>query len=140
MLYFDINIWSVIAVAVASIIIGMLWYGPIFGKVWTKLMGFDMSNKEKMAEMKKKAQPAYIGQAITSLIAAFVLASLVLSLNIGTYYEAIKLSFFLWLGFHGPVLLNQVFWAGKPVRLWQIDASYHLVNLLVAALILVTWS
>lgn len=35
-----INYLAVIVAAAASMIIGMIWYGPLFGKTWRSLMGF----------------------------------------------------------------------------------------------------
>lgn len=36
---FDINWLSILAAAVASLVIGFLWYGPLFGKAWMAASG-----------------------------------------------------------------------------------------------------
>jgi hypothetical protein len=35
-----INYLAVIAAAIAAVGVGVLWYGPLFGKEWMKLMGY----------------------------------------------------------------------------------------------------
>ncbi len=35
-----INYWAVIVVAIINTVLGFLWFGPIFGKMWISLMGF----------------------------------------------------------------------------------------------------
>ena len=51
----SINYLAVLVAAIASIVLGFVWYGPLFGKTWTQLMGFD---KKKMDDMKKKGMGA----------------------------------------------------------------------------------
>ncbi len=31
---FQINLLAVVVCAIASMVLGMLWYGPLFGKKW----------------------------------------------------------------------------------------------------------
>ena len=45
-----INYLAVLGAAAASIVLGFLWYGPLFGNQWAALMKFD---KKKMSEMLK---------------------------------------------------------------------------------------
>jgi hypothetical protein len=35
-----INFLAVGAVVVANVVFGFVWYGPLFGKTWAKLMNF----------------------------------------------------------------------------------------------------
>ena len=54
----DINYIAVVGAAVAAMVIGFLWYGPLFGKQWTKLMNFD---KKKIDEAKRKGMGKIYG-------------------------------------------------------------------------------
>ncbi|MBI3341870.1 DUF1761 domain-containing protein, partial [Candidatus Curtissbacteria bacterium] len=36
---FQINYMAVVAAAVVNMVLGFLWYGPLFGKPWMKMMG-----------------------------------------------------------------------------------------------------
>ena len=35
-----INLAAVLAAALAAFVLGFLWHGPLFGKLWMRLMGF----------------------------------------------------------------------------------------------------
>lgn len=77
-----INYLAVLLTAIVRMIVGILWYGPIFGKQWKKLMGF---TDESMKVMKMKPMQATAGGFVTALIMAYVLA-----------YDS-----FVWSGFFG---------------------------------------
>jgi hypothetical protein len=49
-----VNFWAVLASAVASMVIGSIWYGPLFGKMFMQAMGMDQWSPEKREAMKKK--------------------------------------------------------------------------------------
>ena len=72
----NINWLSVIVAAVSSFMVGGLWYGPLFGKVWMKEFGF---TEEQLAE---RNMGMVFGLA---LLLAFI-ASINLEMFIG--YEA----------------------------------------------------
>src|SRR5262249_30889084 len=63
--------WLAIAVAViAAFVFGFLWYGPLFGKTWAKLMGFDMSKKPDSKMMMR-----YMAfQLLATFLTTYVLA------------------------------------------------------------------
>ena len=42
-----VNLWAVVACAVASMIIGSIWYGPLFGKAFMTATGMDQWTPEK---------------------------------------------------------------------------------------------
>jgi hypothetical protein len=138
-----INYLAVLASAIAAMAIGFLWYGPLFGKTWSRLMGWGEMTPEKMAEMQKKARPAYAISFVGSLIMAYVLAhALVFAssyLNASGITAGLTAGFWNWLGFIVPVTIGSVLWDGKPWKLWCINAGYWLVLLLVMGAILALW-
>lgn len=133
----DINLIAVLLAAVASIVVGILWYGVFFKKSWMRMMGF---TAESVASMKMTASMAYLLQFVASLAMAYVLARFLVYSNV--YYEGAGLSaglaagFWAWLGFVAPVTLGVVMWEGKPWKLWFINASNFLVSLLAMGAIL----
>ncbi|PYX37422.1 MAG: hypothetical protein DMG81_14180, partial [Acidobacteria bacterium] len=55
-----VNFWAVLGSAVATMVIGFLWYSPLlFAKPWMLAMGYDPADKARIAEMQKKAAPLY---------------------------------------------------------------------------------
>jgi hypothetical protein len=69
-----INYIAILLCAVVTMAIGFAWYGPLFGKLWSRLMGFGEMTPEKMKEMQKAAMPGYAASFAGSLVMAYVLA------------------------------------------------------------------
>ena len=138
-----VNYLAVLACALVAMALGFLWYGPLFGKKWSQLMGWGEMTPEKTAEMQKKARPAYAASFVGSLIMAFVLShALVFAstyLNTSGISAGLQTGFWNWLGFVVPVTVGSVLWDGKPWKLWFISAGYYLVMLLIMGVILALW-
>lgn len=133
-----VNPWAVLGAAVASMVVGMLWYSPaLFGKKWMKLMGF---TEESMKAMQKKGMALQYGVSfVAALVMGYVLARMVYYLGAFDVVSALLAAFWLWLGFQATTLVNGVLWGGKPWTLYLIDAAHHLVSLALMAVILVSW-
>ncbi|MBI1936110.1 DUF1761 domain-containing protein [Candidatus Woesearchaeota archaeon] len=132
-----INYLAVLVAALASMAIGMLWYGPLFGNMWKKLMNF---TDRDMKKMNMTAAQAMIFGFISTLVLSFVLAHFVDYLNAITFRAALQVAFWIWLGFIATVMLGMVLWEGKPWKLYFLNAAYQLVSLAVMAVILALWA
>lgn len=136
-----INYLAVVAAAIASMVIGFVWYGPLFGKTWMNLSGI---TPEKMDPAKAPGMgKTYVLALVGSLVMSYVLAhSLVFA---AAYYgmngvsAGLMSGFWTWLGFIAPVTLAAVLWEGKPWKLWVLTNGYYLVTLLVMGTILSVW-
>jgi hypothetical protein len=134
---FSINYLAVGAGAIAAMLVGGIWYGPLFGKSWIALMGF---TPEKLAELRQKGMAiAYTGQFLGALLMVHVLAYMLAALAVGTVVQGFIVAFWLWLGFVVTVQLGSVLWEGKPVKLLFINATQNLATMLIASAILVLW-
>lgn len=125
-------ILPILAAAVASFILGALWYGPVFGKTWMKLMNFTPESMKAMAMTPAKAMS--IG-FVSQLVFAFVLAGFVGSFSAGVW-DAMVLAFWVWLGFYATTTLGGYLWEARPLKLVVFNMAYQLVALLVTAAIL----
>ncbi|MBI2667768.1 DUF1761 domain-containing protein [Candidatus Woesearchaeota archaeon] len=136
-----VNYLAVIVVAILNMVIGFLWYGPLFGKQWIRLMGFDA---KKMKDMKNKGMttPMIFG-FISSLIMAYVLGLFVEGLNtsgiLSGVIGGVIISFLIWLGFVATIMLGTVLWEGKPIKLYILNILYWLISLLIMGMILSVW-
>lgn len=131
-----INYWTVLAAAVVGMILGMLWYGPLFGKVWRRLSG--------LSEADMRAMPLSPMQAmglgfIFTLLTPFVLAWLAGSLNLVTGADALRLAFWVWLGFYVPTTAGSFLWEGKSPKLFLLGITYYLIMLSAMSWIVVRW-
>ena len=68
-LLFKVNWWAVIVCAMLSMVIGVIWYGPLFSKPWSKLTGW--TSEKVTALPRSKMLTSYI----LAFIAAFVISS-----------------------------------------------------------------
>src|SRR5205814_1703579 len=108
------------ASAVASMVIGSIWYGPLFGKMYISLMGMDKKSPEEQAKMKKGMMLMYLWQFIAPLVMFYVLADLIV-----WYYgsmmsakSGVIMAFWIWIGFVVPLKLGDALWGGKMKLFW----------------------
>ncbi len=123
-----INYWGVIGAAVANVAIGALWYGPVFGKAWRKMMGFTEAD---MKSMPLTPAQAITGGIVTALVMAFVLSQIAPQ---GT--PAVTLAFWPWLGFVATTQAGSWLWEGKSFKLFLFNAAESFVALLAMALVI----
>ena len=132
-----VSLLPVLVAAIASMVVGFVWYGPLFGKTWISLMGF---SKKQMEEGKKKGMgKTYAILAIGSLLTAYILAHFVKYVNAATIGDAVQLVFWIWLGFIVTIALGSVLWEGKSWKLFFINIAYQFVSLSIQAIILTLW-
>ena len=138
--FMGVNLWSVLAAAVSSMILGFLWYSPLlFAKPWTLAMGYDPNDKAKMEEMRKGAGKLYGITFIASLISAFVLGKVIEITTVNSVPYGMKIGFAVWLGFVTTVQLTSTLFKKRPIKLYLIDTGYQLVCYLVMGAILARW-
>ena len=66
----EINVWAVVAAAVSSFVVGMIWYAPgVFGEKWRKLIKMD-----KKTMQKGPGGQAWALTVVGAFLQAFVLA------------------------------------------------------------------
>jgi hypothetical protein len=136
-----INYVAVLVAGAANFVLGFLWFGPIFGKIWISLMGI---TQKQIDEAKKKSMAGQLAISfIASVVTAFVLEHSIIFASdyLGIYGVAAGLQggFWNWLGFVVPVTLSSVLWEGKSWKLWILTSGYYLVGLLIMGVILATW-
>jgi hypothetical protein len=131
-----INFSAVVGGAIFLFIMGMLWYGPIFGKVWMKIMGVENMSKEEIAKAQKEMMPMYITQVLLGFVTSYVLYIFVKMSGLG-----IMMGFWVWLGFAMPMAAGAM-WdtkKGMAMKKFLIVAGYQLVTLLVLGWAFTMW-
>ena len=66
----QVNLLAVLVGAVITMVLGFLWYGPLFGQMWMRMVG-------RSAEEIEAAPTLYIYSFVSALITAYVLAAIV---------------------------------------------------------------
>lgn len=127
-----VNYLAVVLCAVAAMVLGFLWYGPLFGKEWMKLVGMQ---KDKMLGANENMGKTYGMMFLANLLMAYVLAHFVWYAAPGslTLLIAVKTAIWAWLGFIATYALTKHLFAvdRKPFKLYVIDTGYYLVSLVV---------
>jgi hypothetical protein len=132
-----VNYVAVLVAAAANMGLGFLWYGPLFGEMWKKEMGF---TNESMKAMPLTPLRAMAGGLVGALLMSYVLSHLLVFasdyLATSGLPAGLSAGFWLWLGFALPITAGAFLWEGKSWRLWALNAGYFLVALLVMGAIL----
>jgi len=115
----DLDWLALIVSAIVLAVIGGLWYGPLFGKAWSKATGQSMSSG--MPEISKVVQTivysfvfsgglAYTGMIGDDIEHALVFGGLIVGLLI-----------------IGSVLYTATVWSGRNMTAWMIDVLFWMV-------------
>lgn len=143
----QINYFAIIVSAVASMVLGMIWYGPLlFGKIWMRIIGTGTSETASGDSRSNQKGMAllYITQLVLSILSFYVLAYYIAGWQVAPGARGGMINaFWIWLGFVMPTQAGSALWSGKPKKLaWSmflIMAGYQLVNLLIAGTIIGSW-
>ncbi|MFQ5797138.1 MAG: DUF1761 domain-containing protein [Bacteroidota bacterium] len=134
----DINLLAVLVAAIASMIVGAVWYSPaLFAKRWLALM---KKSEAELEQMKKKAPRAYALSFVGALVMSYVLAHIVDCAQATTVAGGLESGFWLWLGFVGTTNLSGVLFEDRPTGLYLINMGHYLVSLLIMGAILAVWT
>lgn len=135
-----LNVLAIVVSAVATMVLGFLWYSPmLFARPWMIAMGLNPDDKEAIAKMQKSAGPMYGMSMMASLLTAAVLAKLFVAMGVGDVLYGLKIAFAVWLGFVMTVQLTNNLFSMKPFKLFLINTGYQLVCYLAIGAILAVW-
>src|SRR5258706_4478087 len=97
MKFMGVNLWAVLVSALATMVVGFVWYSPLlFARRWTILMGYDPDDKAKLAEMQKSAGPSYMLSLVASLVSAAVLGKIIAIATVNTPLYGMKVGLAVW--------------------------------------------
>lgn len=136
----SINYFAILVGAVLSMVIGAIWYGPLFGKKWMEIIGVSTADKELNKKMQKAYMPMYIVQFILTLFQVLVLAHLIADT---TKVGGLERALWIWGAFVIPTLAGTVMWTNEQSKMkWSrffIQGGYQLTIFIVFGLLLQFW-
>jgi Protein of unknown function (DUF1761) len=134
----DLNWLAVIVSTIAFFALGGLWYSKLmFGGVWTKAVGWEQPEGER------PPPTLYLVPLATCLVSVVALAMVAEATATDSFGEAIVLGLVVGIGLAGMALLVTGFFDPKkpqPMVWVAVTSGYHVVGLLVAAVILALWT
>jgi hypothetical protein len=136
-----INYWAVLVCGVLSMVTGAIWYGPLFGKKWTEIVGATNQDLETRKKMQKEAGPLYIAQFVLSLLQLFILANFIFFVGLSEY--SLGTALFIWLGFVMPTIAGSAMWNNDSSKIkWArflIQSGYQLLCFVIFGFVLGVW-
>ena len=133
-----LNWLAVLVAAVATFLLGALWYSPmLFAKPWVRAHGY---TPQKTEEMRKSAGRAYGLSFACYLVMAAMMAVLAWKSGAATVTGGLRLGFVCWLGFAATIgLTAQLFSEKAKFGVYAIDGGYQLIYLLLQGVVLAVW-
>ena len=113
MQYLEVNYMVILVCAVLSMVIGFVWYGPLFGKKWMELIGSDPKDKKAITEMQKSAGPMYLTQFLLTLFQVYVFAYYVKGWS---EVSGVMNGLWIWAAFIMPTIAGSVMWTNEKPR------------------------
>jgi hypothetical protein len=110
--------------ALATLVIGFLWYSLLFDRPWMVLMSYDPDDRAKLGEMQKGAGPdvcPHHGWPACWRRPCREKSSRLRPVNTALY--GMKIGLAVWSGFVTTVQLT----SKQPARLYPINTGYQLV-------------
>ena len=128
----QINWLAVVAAAVSRMVIGFLWYGPIFGNTWMTALG---RTREEIGG----ANSSYAVAAGSSLVMAAAFA-LLLTIGTGvTLVSGIVWGLVLAIGFAVTSTLTAAAFENRNWTVVGLSVGYDVISLVVMGAILGAW-
>lgn len=124
-----VNWLAVIGAAVASFVVGFIWYTPLFGKQWASLRGIDpnMTGGPPLG-------PYLAANFVMTLVAATALAVITTAFPADVATAAF-VGGLVWVASGLAVKVNDMLFAQLKPGIFYIDSIGHLVSLVVMAVI-----
>jgi hypothetical protein len=136
----SINWLAVLVSAIASMVIGSVWFHPsVFFTTWWNVVGGGKPlGEEDMPSGAEMAQ-TYGLTFLASFVMAAVVSLLLNALGANDLTSGVTMAFWLWLGLLAPTFLHNKLFAGHGLKIWAIETGNHLVTLLAYGAILGAW-
>lgn len=133
----DLNWLAVLVATVVFFALGGLWYSNLlFGKIWSRAVGWEMDGDEK------PPVTIYLMPLVTCFVTSVAVAMLAKGTGTDTVGEAIALGVVTGLGVAAMALLVTGFFDPKkpqPMAWVAITAGYHVLGILAVSVIVALW-
>jgi len=129
----SINWIAVVVGVVVSNALGFLWYGPLFGERWMRMIGKTQDEIEASPTM-------YLVTGISSLITMIVLALAIDAFGAGSFVEGLIIGAVVNIGISATSTFVYTSFEGPPVNVWGLFAIYQLLVFAVMGGVFAVWT
>lgn len=133
-----INFIAVFIAALSAFIIGFLFHGPLFGKLWIRLANIHPTGNEKFSDM----IPQLLWNFLTNFVTALMLAVIYLFTATSPYLSGTgalrgaHVGIMLWGGFLVTSSAIEVIWMGRSPKHWLFEVASSFVVMAVMGAII----
>lgn len=134
----DVNLLAVLVAGIVPMVIGALWYGPVFGRRWMALME---TTEEELREGFNPLK-TYGVSFVLALVTAYVIALLVAESGPeggGSAMVGVHVALMALIAFVLPVTHQSVTFEGRKAGLAWLNIGYNGVALLGQAVVIASW-
>ena len=128
----EVNWLAVLAASLVGFVVGGIWYGPLFGKAWMKIVGLTEADAAKVS-MAKIYSMCFVLQLVMATNLAMFLGSEVDAL-MGTLY-----GFLTGFGWVALALAINAMFEQKPLKYMLINGAYWSIVFTLMGLIIGAW-
>ena len=144
----EVNLLAVLVAGIVPMIVGVLWYGPLFGKRWLQLVE---TTAEEIQEKGINPLKTYGVSFLLALVTAFILAQLFAGMGgaarvvsiagkSGDALAGVYLALMALIAFILPVGYQSVAYEERKAGLFWLNLGHNGVALLGQAVIVAAWS
>ena len=132
MQFLAVNWLAVLVTAIINMVIGFLWYGPLFSRLFLRLIG-------KRAEEIEASPVVYVLGFVMGLVTTYVLAVVIVSAGVTTWWGGAVTGAVVWIAIGALTSANTILYEDRRVGLWLLFSSYQLVVLTIAGTLFALW-
>jgi hypothetical protein len=142
----EVNYLAVLIAGIVPMVVGAIWYGPLFGKRW---LGYMETTEE---EIRKDFNPlkTYGASFVLALLTAFILAQLIAGMggpedvsslpgSGGDSMVGLDLALMALIAFVLPVAYQSVAFEGRKAGLFWLSLGYNGVALIGQVMVIALW-
>jgi hypothetical protein len=127
-----VNWLAVVVGMVLSMAMGALWYGPLFGNLWLRLIG-------KTADEIEGDPMDYLKTAVAAFIAMLFLDLVEASFGAQSLADGVVVGALTFIGFGATLTFVYTTFEGPDERVWLLYAAYQLVVFVIMGGVFAVW-
>jgi Protein of unknown function (DUF1761) len=126
-----VNFLALAVISVIAFFASSIWYSPLmFGRLFLELSGVAASHPSVLKAL---------CELLRTFILAYVIARLMLRLNVADWKDALGVGLWLWIGLPVILLTGSMLWQNVPWQLAAIHAGDWLIKLILIPVGVTLW-
>lgn len=128
-----VNWLAVVVGVIGTNVLGFLWYGPLFGAAWMRMIG-------KTADEIESDPSMYLVTVVASAITMTTLAVIVATFGAVSFVDGLFVGALAWIGVGATTTFVYTTFEGPPTNVWALHAIYQLVAFAAMGGVFAVWT